>query len=124
MVVSDFLDPSDWQGAVARLAIRHDVVAVHVTDPREFELPPVGVLAVIDPETGRRLHVQTNSADLRSRFQVAAAARYQQIRSAVIRSGADHLHLSTDRDWLIDLTRFVATRNAQRAARVRKLTVR
>jgi uncharacterized protein (DUF58 family) len=124
VVISDFLDPSPWRDAVARLALRHDVVAVHVTDPREFELPAIGVLAVIDPETGRRLHVQTNSAALRSRFETAAAERYQQIRAAIIRCGADHLHLSTDRDWVIDLARFVTTRNAQRAARVRKLTTR
>jgi uncharacterized protein (DUF58 family) len=124
VVISDFLDPSAWRDAVARLALRHDVVAVHVTDPREFELPAVGVLAVIDPETGRRLHVQSNSAALRSRFEAAAEARYEQIRAAIIRCGADHLHLSTDRDWVIDLARFVTTRNAQRAARVRKLTAR
>jgi uncharacterized protein (DUF58 family) len=124
VVISDFLDPSGWRDAVARLALRHDVVAVHVTDPREFELPAIGVLAVIDPETGRRLHVQTNSAALRSRFEAAAAERYEQIRAAIIRCGADHLHLSTDRDWLIDLARFVTTRNAQRTARVRKLTPR
>jgi uncharacterized protein (DUF58 family) len=124
VVISDFLDPSAWRDAVARLALRHDVVAVHVTDPREFALPPVGVLAVIDPETGRRLHVQSNSAALRSRFEAAAAERYAQIRSAIIRCGADHLHLSTDRDWLIDLARFVTVRNAQRAARVRKLTTK
>jgi uncharacterized protein (DUF58 family) len=124
VVISDFLDPSAWRDAVARLALRHDVVAVHVTDPREFELPAIGVLAVIDPETGRRLHVQTNSATLRSRFEAAAADRYEQTRSAIIRCGADHLHLSTDRDWLIDLARFVTTRNAQRASRVRKLRTR
>jgi uncharacterized protein (DUF58 family) len=124
VVVSDFLDPSPWQDSVAHLALRHEVVAVHVTDPREFQLPAVGMLGVIDPETGRRLQVQTNSAALRARFEAAAAERYQQIRSAIIRSGADHLHLSTDRDWLIDFARFVATRNTHRAARVRRLVTR
>jgi uncharacterized protein (DUF58 family) len=124
VVVSDFLDPSSWQNPVARLAIRHEVVAVHVTDPREFHLPAAGILGVIDPETGRRLHVQTNSAALRDRFQAAAATRYEQIRSAIMRSGADHLHLSTDRDWLIDFARFVTTRNAHRTARVRRSMAR
>ena len=41
------------------LALRHQVVAVHVTDPRELELPPVGMLAVVDTETGRQRYVQT-----------------------------------------------------------------
>jgi uncharacterized protein (DUF58 family) len=124
VVISDFLDPSDWRDAVARLAPRHEVVAVQVTDPREFQLPAVGVLGVIDPETGRRLHVQTNSTALRARFEAAASERYEHIRSAIIRGGADHLHLSTDRDWLIDFARFVGTRNAHRAARVRRLMAR
>jgi uncharacterized protein (DUF58 family) len=124
VAISDFLDSSDWQGAVAHLGLRHQVVAVHVTDPREFQLPAVGVLGLIDPESGRRLHVQTNSDHLRGRYEAAAARRYELIRSAIIRAGADHLHLSTDRDWLIDLARFVATSNAHRAARVRKLITR
>jgi uncharacterized protein (DUF58 family) len=121
VVVSDFLDPSDWRNSVSRLAMRHQVIAVHITDPREFHLPPVGMLGVIDPETGRRLHVQTNSASLRARFEAAAADRYRQVRAAIISAGAEHLHLSTDRDWLVDFARFVATRNVHRNARARRL---
>jgi uncharacterized protein (DUF58 family) len=124
VVVSDFLDTSPWRDALGRLTRRHEVVAVHVTDPREFRIPAVGVLGVIDPETGRRLSVQTNSSALRARFEAAATLRYEQIRSAIVRSGADHLHLSTDRDWLIDFAQFAATRRAHRAARVRKLATR
>jgi uncharacterized protein (DUF58 family) len=124
VVVSDFLEPASWRESIRRLAFRHQVVAVHVTDPREFYLPPVGVLGVVDPETGRRLHVQTNSAALRARFETAAAERYEQIRSSLIRSGVDYLHLSTDRDWLVDFARFLATRGAHRAARVRRQVAR
>jgi uncharacterized protein (DUF58 family) len=120
VIVSDFLDTSDWHHAVTRLALRHQVVAVHVTDPREFHLPAVGILGVIDPETGQRLHVQTNAVALRARFEAAAADRYQRIRGALIRSGSEHLHLSTDRDWLIDFARFIGTRQAQRRARVHR----
>jgi uncharacterized protein (DUF58 family) len=121
VVVSDFLDPSGWRQSISRLALRHQVVAVHVTDPREFHLPAVGILGVIDPETGRRLHVQTNSEALRARYDAAAADRYHQIRGSLVRAGAEHLQLSTDRDWLIDFARFVATRSARRRARVRRL---
>lgn len=124
VVVSDFLDPSPWRHSLARLALRHEVVAVHVTDPREFQLPAVGILGVVDPESGRRLQVQTNSAALRTRFEAAAAERHEQIRSGIVGSGVDHLHLSTDRDWLIDFARFVATRNTHRAARVRRSMAR
>lgn len=120
VVVSDFLDVSDWSKPMARLAMRHQVIAVHITDPREFRIPAVGMLGVIDPETGRRLHVQTNSPGLRARFEAAAAGRFETIRHGLIAAGAEHLHLSTDRDWLVDFARFVATRDAHRSARVRR----
>ena len=123
VVVSDFLDTSDWSVSLRRLALRHQVVACHITDPRELRLPAVGILGVIDPETGRRLHVQTNSPVLRQRYEQAAAARHAEIRSTVIRARAEYLHLSTDRDWLVDFARFVAGAGAQRRARVRKLAL-
>ena len=51
VVVSDFLDDG-WAAAAAGLAHHHQVIAVQVVDPRERELPPVGILAVVDTETG------------------------------------------------------------------------
>jgi uncharacterized protein (DUF58 family) len=115
ILVSDFLDDSDWQIAARRLSLRHQMIAVHVTDPRELRIPAVGILGVVDPETGRRIHVQTNSAALRQRYEDAALARHEQIRRAILTAGAQHLHLSTDRDWLVDIARFIATRSARRA---------
>lgn len=114
VVASDFLDRSDWAGALHRLALRHRVVAVHVTDPRELELTPVGMLGVVDVESGRRVHVQTNSSQLRARYADAARARHDGIVAAVRKAGADYLHLSTDRDWVLDLARFVTKRGAPR----------
>jgi uncharacterized protein (DUF58 family) len=114
VVVSDFLEASDWAVPLGRLALRHQVVAVQVTDPREMELPDVGVLTVIDTETGRQLDVQTNSAVLRARYATAAQQRDLRIRSLIAETGAEHLHLSTDRDWLIDVARFVGRRRRAR----------
>ena len=79
IVVSDFLDHTDWAKPLRRLALRHQVLAAQVTDRREFELPAVGMLSVVDAETGQRLHVQTNSETLRARYAEAAAARQAQI---------------------------------------------
>jgi uncharacterized protein (DUF58 family) len=110
IVVSDFLDASDWATPLRRLALRHQIIAAHVTDPRELQLPAVGMLSVVDVETGRHLHVQTNSAALRKRYETAAAARYQRIRQSVLDAGAEHIHLSTDRDWLLDVVRFIGGR--------------
>ena len=110
IVLSDFLDRGDWSTALRRIALRHQVIAVPILDPRELELPPVGMLALVDPETGQQLHVQTNSPALRERYAAAAAARQEEIRRAVLRSGAEYLPLTTDRDWLVDIAAFVSSR--------------
>jgi uncharacterized protein (DUF58 family) len=114
VVVSDFLDSSDWRMMVRRLALRHQVIAAHIIDPRELELPPVGMLAVVDVETGRRLDVQTNSARLRERFAAAATARQEQIRRSIVEAGAEYLGVATDRDWLLDVATFIGQRRHRR----------
>src|SRR5581483_9440658 len=72
-VVSDFRGPLDWRTPLLRVLDRHDVLAVEIRDPREQELPDVGELWLVDPETGRQVRVDTRSASLRERFAVAAA---------------------------------------------------
>jgi uncharacterized protein (DUF58 family) len=113
VVASDFLDRSGWADGLHRLALRHRVIAVHVTDPRELELAPVGMLGVVDVESGRHLHVQTNSSRLRARYAEAARTRHDGIVAAIRNTGADYLHLSTDRDWVLDLARFVTRRGVR-----------
>ena len=110
MVVSDFLDGGPWERSLRMVVQRHDVVAMEVLDPRELELPDVGQLLVRDPETGRTRHVDTRSAALRERYRDAAEAQRDEIRSRIRRTGASHLQLRTDQDWLLDLARFVSRR--------------
>jgi uncharacterized protein (DUF58 family) len=113
VVVSDFLDglndhggPS-WERPLRLLAARHQVLAVEVVDPRELELPDVGLLTVVDPETGRRREVATASKRLRERYAQAAQAQRGAIRAALRRARVTHLELRTDRDWVRDLARHV-----------------
>lgn len=110
VVISDFLDRADWERPLQRLAHRHGVIAVQVTDPREFDLPPVGLLSVVDAETGRRLHVQTDAPGLRERYREAARQRHEEIRRTIAKAGSDHLVLSTDRDWVLDIARHLGRR--------------
>ncbi|MDQ3897661.1 MAG: DUF58 domain-containing protein [Actinomycetota bacterium] len=107
VVVSDFLAPLGWERKLTGLAARHQVLAVEVVDPRELELPNVGYLSLVDPETGRRMEVQTAKAALRERYAAAAAAQRAEIAGAIRRSGAHHLVLRTDRDWLRDIVDYV-----------------
>ena len=122
VVVSDFLAPPGWERPLRALATRHQVLAVEVIDPRELELPDVGYLTLVDPETGRRREIQTAQASLRSRYAEAAAAQRAAIASSIRTAGASHLVLRTDRDWLRDVVEFVlmARRRRDGLARVRR----
>jgi uncharacterized protein (DUF58 family) len=120
VVISDFLAPVDeWSRPVRKLGVRHDVLAIEIVDPRELELPDVGVLTLADPETGRLHEVQTADPDLRRRYAEAAGQQRGAIARALRSAGAAHLRLRTDTDWLLDMVRFVA---AQRHARTRGTT--
>jgi uncharacterized protein (DUF58 family) len=103
VVVSDFRGPRDWEAGLRTLRARHGVLAVEVRDPRELELPPMGDVWMVDPETGRQIVVNTTRRRVRDRFKAAAAAERDGVAAALRRAGADHLVLSTDGDWLRDL---------------------
>jgi uncharacterized protein (DUF58 family) len=103
-------DRYDWERPIRALSVRHEVLAVEVLDPRELTLPAVGLLTVVDPETGQQVEVQSSDKDLRERYAAAAAAQRASIAGSLRRAGANHLRLATDRDWLIDIVRFVAAR--------------
>lgn len=120
VIISDFLaPPAQWARPLRKLRVRHDVLAIEVLDPRELELPDVGVLPVVDPETGELHEVRTGDPRLRRRYAEAAAAQRAEITAALRAGGAAHLRLRTDRDWLLDMVRFVA---AQRHTRTRGTT--
>jgi uncharacterized protein (DUF58 family) len=110
VVISDFLTPTAWEQAIRLVAARHEVLAIEVLDPRELELPDVGMLVVTDPETGRQREVDTADDTLRRRYVEAAHNQRAEIATVLRRAGADHLLLRTDRDWLLDLVRFVGLR--------------
>ncbi|MFB9661374.1 DUF58 domain-containing protein [Glycomyces mayteni] len=114
IVVSDFLEdeehPSDWPRELRRLAVRQQVLCVEVLDPAELALPDVGVLDLMDPETGATVEVQTGNARFRARYAEAAAEQRARIAAGIRSGGAAHLRLSTGSDWLRDIAAFVAER--------------
>ncbi|HEX6970305.1 MAG TPA: DUF58 domain-containing protein [Micromonosporaceae bacterium] len=135
VVVSDFLDglpddggadggsgdrsavaEPDWESPLRRLVARHQVLAVEIIDPRELALPDVGLITLIDPESGVRREVSTGSRALRERYAAAAAEQRRQVRAALRRAGAIHLPLATDRDWVADIVRHVRAQRRLAAA--------
>jgi uncharacterized protein (DUF58 family) len=115
VVLSDFLSPVQlWERPLRKLSRRHDVLAVEVADPRELELPDVGVLELFDPETGAVHDIQTSGGSLRTTYSQAATRQRAEIAAAVRAAGAQLMPLRTDSDWLSDLVRFVAVQRHRR----------
>jgi len=100
VVVSDFRGPRDWLRPLAAVAMRHQVLAVEIDDPREGDLPDVGELTLVDAETGRAVRVDTASARLRDRFRTAAADERRSLTRELRRVGVGQVMLSTADDWL------------------------
>jgi uncharacterized protein (DUF58 family) len=110
VVVSDFRGPLDWRLPLLEVLRRHDVLAVEVRDPREQELPDVGDVWLVDPETGRQVRVDTRSRVLRERFAVAAAEERSGVARVLTALGVRHVVLSTQGDWLRALAVFLGRR--------------
>lgn len=105
LVLSDFRDHQAWEGPLGSLRIRHSVIAAEIIDPREAELPAVGRLALVDPETGARVEVDTSSRRLRRRFAELERERRDKVARELRRLRVDHVRLSTGEDWLLALGR-------------------
>jgi uncharacterized protein (DUF58 family) len=104
-VVSDFRDQDRWTRPLGALAARHSVVAVEVRDTREGDVPPVGRIAVIDPETGERTEVDTSRPRVRERFAAIEAEGRAAVAADLRRLRVEHVVLSTGGEWLPELGR-------------------
>jgi uncharacterized protein (DUF58 family) len=114
VVVSDFRGPQDWRKPLLQVASRHDVLAVEIRDPREQEIPDVGEITVVDPETGRHLRIDTSSARLRERFAAAAAEERAEVHRTLTGTGVSHVVVTTDEDWLRRFSAFLRRRKRRR----------
>lgn len=104
-VISDFREASGWERPLRMLGARHACLAIEVVDPREAELPAAGLLALVDPETGARVEVDTAQRALRERYAAAERERREAVATAARRARAQHIVLSTRGDWLRELAK-------------------
>jgi uncharacterized protein (DUF58 family) len=114
VIVSDFRGPRDWRAPLLQLASRHAVVAVEVRDPREQELPNVGHVWLVDPETGRKLHVDTARRRVREQFAETADAERADLARELASLRVPHVVLSTAGDWLRSFAAFIEREGRRR----------
>jgi uncharacterized protein (DUF58 family) len=120
-LISDFEASGDPE--IARAALRravrqtnrrHDLVAIHVEDPREKELPNVGIIALEDAETGEIIELNTARAAVRKRFNELAVERSRRLRNDLRAEGVDTVQLRTDAPYIPPLQRFFKSRGRPR----------
>ena len=117
IVTSDFICQPGWERALDQLNRKHEALAVRLWDPRETDLPDVGVVLVEDSETGVQMSVDTSDRGFRRRFREAAQRREADLASSFKQAGVDELTLSTEEDLVMAVLRFAALRNRAKGLR-------
>ena len=115
VVISDFIGEGDWERALLRLAPRHEVVVLRVTDAADEELPDAGLVVVEDAETGEQLLVDSGDPLLRARLRAAVAEREARLAEGTRRAGVPVHRIDTTADLASALVGVVATTQRRRA---------
>jgi uncharacterized protein (DUF58 family) len=115
VLLSDFR-AEGWEEPLAQIAARHEVVAITVDDPREYDLPDAGWVELEDAETGQRLLVDTSHVATRLRIRVAAERLQQERTRKLVQAGVDRVALQTTVPYGVPLRRAFAER-ARRMSR-------
>lgn len=113
-LISDFISAPGWERSLRLLSRRHEVIAVRLWDPREIDLPDVGLIVMEDAETGEQLYVDTHDKKFRQRFTQAAHQREAELDTIFKSAGVDVLSLSTEDDIVRAIVRFAALRRQRR----------
>lgn len=112
-LISDFMNEG-YERALRIVGKKHDLVAVHLTDPREQTLPNVGLIRLHDAESGEPMWVDTSSRKVRQLLDANFRRRQAAVKSETQRSGVDYLPLTTDKDYVRPLIQFFQRRERRR----------
>ncbi len=113
-LLSDFMnskrDDEALRDALKIASSRHDIIALKVSDPREKEMPNVGIVELQDAETGRKVWVDTASRAVRNHYAVAQAEREARTRDLLLHNRIDVADISTDADYVNELIKLFKKR--------------
>ena len=115
-LISDFLvEPESLRRPLAATNRRHDVIALDLHDPMEHQIPDVGLMVLEDAETGGLEWVDTSNKAWREAFEARTLDLEQQKRRLLSSLAIDHIQISTDKDYVVELNEFFARRSRRRA---------
>jgi uncharacterized protein (DUF58 family) len=114
-VISDF-HAAGFESSLRLAAQKHDLTAISLTDPRELELPRVGLLKLRDAETGREILIDTEDRRERERYATAAAERVIARRRLLAGLGVEEIPVRTDRSYIQPLMQYFRARAGKRGS--------
>ena len=110
-ILSDFYVRDEFQQSLQICNRKHDVVAIQVYDQRARELPDVGLMKVVDAETGHEQYVDTSSKALRQAYHKYWNSRQSQLEETFNKSNVDHVSVATNEDFVKALMMLFKQRN-------------
>ena len=110
-ILSDFIDPKNFQTDLTIANRKHDIVAIQVFDKRETELPSVGLIHIKDAETGEEQQIDTSSAKIRATYRRWWEKQQESLQDAFQKSKVDSVSVSTDQDYVKALMNLFNLRN-------------
>lgn len=110
-LMSDFYVQNEFEKALTICNRKHDVVAVQVYDPRAENLPNVGLLKVMDAETGHEMYIDTSDKRLRNAHNAYWRNRQKILSSVFNNSNVDNISIATNQDYVKSLLQLFAMRN-------------
>ena len=110
-LLSDFIDSHDYSNALSIANRKHDIVAIRVYDRRMEELPDVGLMKILDAESGKEMYVDTSSMKVRTAHRKWFDDNTARIRDYLTRSSVDSVSVRTDQDYVKALMGLFAKRN-------------
>jgi uncharacterized protein (DUF58 family) len=113
-LISDFFSEPGWERPLSLLNRRNELIAIHLWDPREIDLPDAGLIVVQDAETGEQIHVDTSNPRFRRHFYEAVERRDATLNESFKRAGVDIYAISTEEDIVGAIVRMAALRKKRR----------
>ncbi|MBG0782250.1 MAG: DUF58 domain-containing protein [Bacteroidales bacterium] len=113
-LISDFMTSSTFDHALRIASRKHDLVALRITDKRELDIPPLGLLKLRDPETNNEIWIDSSSIAFRHDYKQKILAKSQMLNQLFARSGIDNTQLFTDEDYVKPLMKLFKRREARR----------
>ncbi len=110
-VISDFMDTSAYQMPLKILRKRHDLIAMRIVDPREREIPDVGMIELEDNETGEQILVNTSDREFRNSYSKLIAENDSRFLTSMMKNKIDTVSLSTDQNSFTSMKKFFKKRN-------------